>query len=250
MKKVILHMLVVLGVFSAVAQKPKPTQAKPGSSTQTSGEAPAKTDKATANPIAEHFAKKYGVAARWNDFEVAKDALYDLIVEYPGNDSLIFALAYFYYENQKYPSCVMICQDLLARNPRNGPALELSGIGYENLSIYDRALQSYESLFLLTTNNSTLYKMAALQYELKRFEESMTNIDILLTKPEVDSLKVVFNDSENKPKEYPMRAALLNLKGLVYNGRSDKINAKKSFEESLAMAPDFVLPKQNLASLK
>lgn len=250
MKNVIVLMVVVLGVFPAVAQnqKPKTPQAKPGNST--TGKVAAKTDQGQPNPILEHFARKYGVATRWNDFDVAKDALYDLIIEYPGNDSLIFALAYFYYENQKYPSCVMVCKDLLARNPKNASALELSGVGYENLNIYDRALQNYESLYLLTNNNSTLYKMASLQYELKRYQESMTNIDILLTKPNMDSLKVVFNDSENKPKEYPLKAGLLNLKGLVYNAQSDKVNAKKFFEESLALAPDFVLPKQNLASLK
>src|SRR5262245_56980682 len=92
-------------------------------------QAPAQTQTAPAqstpaNPIGEHFARKYALATRWNDAEAAKDALYDLIADYPGSDSLIFSLAYYYYENQKYPSSVLVCQDLLARNPKSIEVLE------------------------------------------------------------------------------------------------------------------------------
>jgi tetratricopeptide (TPR) repeat protein len=123
-------------------------------------------------------------------------------------------------------------------------------LSYESLRIYDRALQNYESLFLLTSSNSMLYKMAVLQYELKRYQETMTNVDILFTKPEADSLKVVFNDAKNQEKEYPLRVALTNLKGMVYQAQGDKVNARKYFEMALKLAPDFVLAKQNLAALK
>ena len=70
------------------------------------------------------------------------------------------------------------------------------------------------------------------------------------TKPEVETLKVVFNDAENKPKEYNLKAALFNLKGLVYKVQDDKVNAKKYFEDALKLEPEFLLAKQNLAALK
>ncbi len=248
MKKVIILKIVLLVCISGIAwsQKPKtlqtPTKVEP---TET------KSGVATnAEIIATHFAKKNSVASRWNDLDVAKDALYDLIVEFPGNDSLIFSLAYFYYEHQNHTSSVLVCKDLLARNPKNAQALELSAIGYEGLVIYDRALQNYESLFLLTNNNLTLYKMAILQYQLKRYPECLTNVDILLASPEAATLKATFNDKENKPKEYILKVALLNIKGLVYKDQADKVNAKKFFDEALAAAPDFLPAKQNLESLK
>ena len=92
--------------------------------------------------------------------------------------------------------------------------------------------------------------MAFIQYELKRNQEAITNIDILLTKPEAETLKVVFNSTDNKQKEYTARVALLNLKGMVYKDQDDKVNARKYFEEALKLAPDFQFAKQNLEALK
>ncbi len=244
--------LLLLIVSVTVAQNPKPkaSQSNTPPSTQKPVQSQAKSSQPPVNLLGDHYGRKYVIASRWNDFDVAKDAMYDLIVEYPASDSLIFALAYYYYENQKYPSSVLICQDLLSRNPKSAQALELSGLGYENLNINDRALQSFESLFLITNNNSTLYKMAFLQYQLKRYQESLTNADFLLTKPEADSLKVTYNDATNAPKEYILKVALLNLKGMVYKDQSDKVNAKKFFEEALKLAPDFAPAKKNLEAVK
>jgi tetratricopeptide (TPR) repeat protein len=251
--RVIIFLICSLMVSVASAQTKKPVKtepAKPAAQTepQAKSEEPAK---ATINPLTEHFYKKYVTALRWNDNEVAKDALYDLIMENPQNDSLIFNLAYYYYENQQYPSAVLVSQQLLARNPKNTAALEISAIGYEYMGVPDRSLQNYESLYLLTNNISTLYKMAFLQYDLKRYAECLTSIDILLTNKDLETTKVVFNDVENKQKEYPMKVAVINLKGLaVQEHLGDKATAKKLYEEALAISPDFVLAKQNLAKVK
>lgn len=251
MKKYFFAAILVFITLLVDAQKTKPATPAKSPDPAPAAETQDKMIRATtADILVNHFARKQAVAQRWGDFDVAKDALYDLIAEFPGNDSLIFTLAYFYYENQKHASCAVVCNDLLARNPKNAPALELSAISYENLNIKDKALQNYESLFLVTNNSSTLYKMASLQYDLKRYGESITNSDILLSKPQSDSLKVVFTDAKNNSKEHPIKAALHNLKGLSYKAQGDMVNAKKSFEEALKIDPAFEAAKQNLASLK
>ncbi len=244
--------LFSLNAFTQAQKQPVKTEAKPAVKTETK-QAANQTDakKQPVNPLTEHFYKKYVTALQWNDNEVAKDALYDLIIENPQNDSLIFNLAYYYHENQKHVSAVLVSQQLLARNPKNTTALEISAIGYETMGVPDRALQNYESLYLLTNNIATLYKMAFLQYDLKRFTEGLASIDILLSNNELDSAKVVFNDVENKPKEYPMKVSILNLKGLIQQEHfGDKAAAKKSFEEALAISPDFIPAKQNVVKLK
>ncbi len=248
MKKVtVIAVLVVLSLGLVHAQNKTKTPQNPAPLPAESAEQ-AKLN--LSNSLLEHYVKKRVVASRWNDFDIVRDALYDMIIEVPGNDSLITQLAFLYYENQKYPSTVLVCKDLLTRNPKNLQALEMSAISYENLGILDRALQSYESLFLLTNNNTNLYKMSFLQYDLKRYQECLTNCDILLSKPEADALKVNFNDKDKKAKDYPIRVALLNLKGLVYKDQSDKVNAKKYFEEALKVSPDFVPARENLDALK
>ncbi len=187
---------------------------------------------------------------QWSDGETAKDALYDLIVENQGNDSIIYDLAVYYYQSQKYPSAVLVSQELLKRNPKNTGALEIAAVGYENLGVFDRSLQYYESLYLLLNNSAVLYKMAYLQLRLKRYKECGTSIDILMADTSVDSLKVSYSDGTNKPKEYPMKVALLNLKGMVAQEQDDKVTAKKFYDLALAQAPDFTPAKDNLAKLK
>lgn len=247
MKKFVFLFLLSASLTAWAQKQPVKTE-QPKTQPQTQTQAQPQTG---VSPLTEHFYKKYVTAVKWNDFELAKSALYDLIIENPQNDSLILSLAYHYYENEQHVPAVLVSQQLLARNPKNAAALEISAIGYEAMGVRDRALQNYESLYLLSNNVNMLYKMAFLQYDLKRNTEAITSIDILLANKEVETLKVVFNDVENKPKEYPMKVALLNLKGLaVLEHLGDKVAAKKLLDQALAIAPDFVLAKQNLNKVK
>ncbi|MFZ6001167.1 MAG: tetratricopeptide repeat protein [Bacteroidota bacterium] len=246
--------ILFTAVFSALSlmafsQNTKTNSTKPAPA-QPPAEQKANQAPSSAAILTQHFLKKYATAARWNDFDVAKDALYDLIMENPTNDSLIFTLAYYYYENQKAASALLVSQDLLARNPKNLTYLELAAVSAESLGVYDKSLQYFESLYLLSNNINTLYKVAFLQYDLKKIPECQANTDILLSNKEADAIKVVFNDAENNPKEYPMKAAVLNLKGLLAMEGGDKVAAKKAYEEALALAPDFIPAKQNLNKLK
>jgi tetratricopeptide (TPR) repeat protein len=143
-----------------------------------------------------------------------------------------------------------VSQELLKRNPKNPAALEMAAVGYENIGVFDRALQSYESLFLLQNNPTVLYKMAFLQLRLKRYKEGTTSADILLADKSIDSLKVTYTGSDNKTKEFPMRAAVLNLKGMVLQEQGDRVTAKSLFQQSLAISADFTPAKENLAKLK
>ena len=202
------------------------------------------------NPLTQHFARKYAAALQWNDYEVAKDALYDLIIENPGNDSIIFDLAVYYFQNQKSASAVLVASELLKRNPKNTGALEVAAGGYEALGVLDKAIQSYESLYLLTDNITALYKMAFLQYQMKRFKESANSAEILLARKDLDGVKASYNDSKGKAKEFPVKVAVVNLKGMLALDQGDKINAKKFFQEALVIAPDFALAKENLAKIK
>ncbi|HEY5825493.1 MAG TPA: tetratricopeptide repeat protein, partial [Cyclobacteriaceae bacterium] len=202
------------------------------------------------NPIYLHYVRKYSLATQWNDYEVAKNALYDMIIENPGNDSLLFTLAYYYYENQQYAPSLLINQELLARQPKNLNYLEMAAVSAESLGVKDKALQNYETLYLLSNNVNTLYKISFLQFDMKRYNEALTNVDILLSKPEINTLKVYYNDAAGKQKEYIMKVSVLNLKGLIMLENGDKPGARKLFEEALKLAPDFVLTKENLAKTK
>ena len=202
------------------------------------------------NPFINHFLLKYQVATQFGDNDVARDALYDLLIENPANDSLFLQLGFLYFESQKFTSAILVGQELLARNAKNPAALELTGSSFEELNLNDKALQNFETLYLTTNSFPALYKMAFLQFALKRYAEAQATTDILLSKKEADELKATFNTADNQSKDYPLRLAILNLKGMIARDSGDKSAAKKYFEQVLATAPDFQQAKEALAKLK
>ena len=192
----------------------------------------------------------YAFSMRYNDPAVAKQALYQQLALQPQNDSILYNLALLYFDARQYASNIMVCVDLLKLNPQNAGALEMSAISYENLGLPEKSLSAYEQLYLLNSTVDVLYKMAFMQFNLKKFNQSSTNIGILLLNPEVDELKLLFQIKDGSQKEFPMRVAILNLQGLVTKEMGDVEGAKKFFEQALAIAPDFLFATENLATLK
>jgi len=223
----------------------QPTQQQPSTQTQ-----PVDTIPSASQILTEHFLRKYATAERWNDVELMKSALLDIIVENPGYDSLIAELGYFYYSEEKFASSLLIAQDLLRRQPKNVAYLEMAATSAQQLGAADKALAHYESLYLINNNIRTLYQIAFLQYQLKRYAECATSVDIILGKPELQTEKATFQDSKGASKEYPMKVSVLNLKGLMLLDQGDKAGAKKAFTEALAISPDFMLAKANLEKTK
>jgi len=192
----------------------------------------------------------YNRALKYNDVNMAISALYNLTTMEPQNDSLLFSLAYLYFDNQNFFSSVLTLNDVLLLNPDNLPALEMKAVALERVGATEKALEAYESLYLKSDENiNYLYKVAVFQYELKRYSESKTNVDILLSKPKVDEIKLVFPTEDNQDQEIPMRASLHNLKGLIARENGNVDEAKKQFSIALEIAPEFYLAKKNLADL-
>lgn len=211
---------------------------------------PSTTEKGSnKSPIYWLYDAHYRMAIQYSDYAEAKSALYNLVLLEPENDSLRYNLAYMYFDDSKFASTILACNDITAINPNHLGALELSAISFENLGLKDKALAKYEKLFMVTSNLSALYKMSFLQYDLKKYAEATVNIDMLLEHKDIGEANVVFSDEDNTKKEYPMKVAVLNLKGLVNVAVGNKEIAKQAFNDALAIAPDFKLAKSNLDEL-
>jgi len=132
---------------------------------------------------------------------------------------------------------------------RNGTlALEIAAVSFDQIGLKDKALENYESLYLRKDRVFTLYKIASLQYELKRFKESKTSADIILNKKGVDTLNVYFN-LDKKQEEVPLTAAVYNLKGLIASGQKNNEEAAKFYQQALSIAPEFSIARNNLEAL-
>ena len=201
----------------------------------------------TGQVLSNHYAMTYQAGIRYNDYSVAKHALYNILVEYPQNDSILYSLSLLYFQTKQYASAALTAIDVIALNPNSIGAFEIAAVSFENIGALDKALQSYESLYLKTDDFNALYKMTFIQFDLEKYGECKINVDILLSKKEADELKTTFLASDKTEKEYLIKIPLINLKGLIAEAEGNKPAAKVFFEQALKLAPDFQMAKDNLA---
>ena len=188
----------------------------------------------------------YQAGLRYSDLSIAKIKLYDLMARNPEDLRYMEALGSLYFEAGEYASSALVAMDILKINDKNVGALEIASYSLEQLGAFDRALPYYESLHLLTGDNFSLYKSAYLQYSMKRYAEAMNSLTMLMKLAKEDE-KIGFAVSETETQQVNMKAAALNLKGLVYLEQASKSEAKAAFTEALALEPTFTQAKENLA---
>jgi tetratricopeptide (TPR) repeat protein len=187
----------------------------------------------------------YQLAIRYNDLDVAKVKLYNLLLRNPSNLRYAELLASLYFDLNQLSSAALVSLDILDGNRNNTAALEIAAYSLEQLGALDRALPHFESMYLLTGDNFSLYKSGFIQYSLKRFSEALNSVNMLLknAKPEE---KIGFPKSQTETQQIDMKAAALNLKGMIYLDQGSKAEAKMAFEEALSIEPNFDLAKENL----
>jgi len=142
-------------------------------------------------------------------------------------------------------SAALVAIDILEVDDRNIGALEIAAYSLEQVGALDRALPHYESLHLLTGDNFSLYKSAFLQYSLKRYEEALNSTNMLIKNAKSDE-KIGFPKSETENQEVSIKAAAINLKGMIYLDQGSKSEATTAFQEAIELDPTFDLAKENL----
>ncbi len=223
--KVIMALVVSMGVYSYANAQNKEVQ---------------------KSQLYKLYQMKYVFAMKYNDGEVAKDALYNMIAMDPGNDSLKMVLCYYYFERNQNASSLFVSADLLSRNPDNIDALKINAMSYENMGIRDKAIEQYLALNLKTQDIGALFQAAQLQFDLERFNECKTSLDIIIKNPQAKALKLSFAKNENEQQQITMEAAAYNLKGMIEKQQGNKAEAKSLFEKALEVQPEFALASQNL----
>ena len=181
----------------------------------------------------------YKKAKSYNDPSVAINSLYKMIAIQPENVLLKDSLMREYLTISQWAPSYMISREILAMQPNNLFALEVSCISLQNLGLKQQALNEYESLYLKSDRIDVLYTISFLQFELKNFTESLTNLDILINNSETEEMSVSVSKSDNSVQEVLIRAQLNYLKGLIYLEQSKNEDAKKYFNIALTISPDF-----------
>lgn len=233
MKRILFALLIILCSGSLLAQ--------------TNDSIP-RLDAKTKNALNAIDQIAYQMALRYNDRAMAKSKLYDLMSRNPEDIRYMEALTSLYFEAGQTASAALVALDILELNDKSIGALEIAAYSLEQLGALDRALPQYESLYLLTGDNFSLYKSGFLQYSLKRYEEAINSVNMLVKNAKADE-KVGFPISETETQEVSIKAAALNLKGLIYQDQNSTAEAKAAFQEAISLDPNFQQAQENLKKL-
>lgn len=153
-----------------------------------------------------------------------------------------------YYNSGNFNSCF-----LLAKKLTNQPTSVLSQLRFLALSAekterYTDAMNAYEKLYYLSGNSMFLYDISSLQYKLGRYAEANNSLIKMLRDPGVKYYNMMVNSGDGVIQTIDLFSVALNLRGLVLIELGDKQNALKSFNDAIALSPDFHLALLNKKS--
>ena len=191
--------------------------------------------------VANEYAKAlalYNKAQRYNDAALIRQSLVEMSILNPTDTTVLRTLAELYYNGSAFVSSAIVAMDMMNIDPNNLFAQEIAALSYENLRIYDKAIEQYEKMWLSTENVNILYQIAYLQYSLQRLTEAKTNLDILEDKVS-DEDKISINKSDGTVQEVQFKAAMMNLRGLIAVEEGNNDEAKGHFTKALEISPDF-----------
>ncbi len=190
----------------------------------------------------------YQKAQQYNDALMTKQALYELLVLNNRDSTVMRSLAELYYNNRQFTSSALVGRDFLEKYPGNLIATELVALSYEQLRLYDKAIEYYQPIWLQTEQIDVLYQISFLQYSLKRYSEATNNLTIVESKV-TDEDKVQLAKRDGSIQQVPYKAAVLNLRALISEGEGKMDEAKSMLNQALQIAPDFEAAKDKLAEL-
>ncbi len=190
----------------------------------------------------------YHQALKNNDYNVAAQAVYDMLAMQPNATHWRDSLALIYVQQKSYRQAIKVSQQQLADDPDDTLMVKIQALSYKSLNEPKNALEAYEKLYPLTQDVYHLYEIASLQYNMTRLQECMQTARKILAHPAVEKATVSLAFNRHN-QTVSLKAAVLNLQGVVAKDLDKKQEAKGFFEQALALNPDFELAKGNLEAM-
>ena len=194
--------------------------------------------------------QKLKQALIYGDQSTATNMMYNIIALEGEKSVYKDSLAYLYFNKRSYLSCFLATEDALKNSPNNIEILEMNAFSIEALGAYDKAIESFKKLLSNSNNNFHAYKIASLQFELKKFDEAYSSIKKAESLPDSGTENITFPVNKNYNQPVPLKAAIVYLKGLTELNLEDKVATKVSMLKAIQLFPDFVLAKEVLSNLE
>lgn len=186
-------------------------------------------------------------ALKYSDLAVAKNAVYKMIALNPTDQTLKDSLLFIYFNAGSFGQSILLCRELLAADASRSNILEIKAVSEQNLGMVKESLESYEKVFAQSKSIYHQYQIAVLQYQIKRFGECNANLSEILKNEKALTEKVTITVTQEQSQQVILKAAALNILGVMnLEGKRD-VEAKANFAEALKIQPDFALAKNNLS---
>jgi tetratricopeptide (TPR) repeat protein len=189
------------------------------------------------------------LARKMGDPAVVTSTYYRIVALEGENSTYKDSLAYIYYSAGQFAASFMMAGEVLEREPKHLEMLEIKAVSLESLGAIDKSAEVYAELFDLTKSNVHGYSLAKLQYTLKKYQEAYKTIQEVESLNDTGSYKINFVINQNHTQQVELLGAIPYLKGLIEEELEMKDAAKLSYEKSLVVQPDFILPKDRIEAL-
>ena len=189
------------------------------------------------------------LAKRVGDPTVVTSTFYRIIALEGENSTYKDSLAYIYFSARQFAPGFLMADEVLQREPEHLEMLEIKAVSLESLGAIDKSAEVYEKLFGLTQNNFHGYSLAKLQFGLKKYQEAYETIKKVEGLNDTGTYRVNFVINQNKTQQVELLGAIPYLKGLIEEELGLKDAAKQSYQKSLTVQPEFILPKNKLEAL-
>ena len=192
----------------------------------------------------------YKKALKNYDIDAAKNAVYR-ILELEGEKSqYLDTLAYIYFRQQNYLSCLQVSNKILKQKEKND-ILEFKAVSLEKLNDIKSAIDVYEKIYAINKDVFSAYKLAELQHRLRRDAEAFSTLKSAENLKFPEKTTITFPASQKgQAQNVPFKAAFYNLMALTAYDLHNYDMAIKYYDEALKIFPDFFLAKQNKAVVK
>jgi tetratricopeptide (TPR) repeat protein len=230
-------LILALSLFVLSASAQKKTAAETAS------------QKETKSSASDFDLQLYKRAMSFGDYEAAKNALYRMIVANPDSNNYLDSLVTLYFSMGALPQCILAGNEYLKKDSSNMNIMEMVALANSQLKKYKETVDIYEKMYLKSGNIYYAYQLAVNQYMMKRIGECNQMLDIIIKDPKAETEKIGITGEDNKPQQVPLKAAAMNLRGVILQELNMTDKAKENFEAALKVMPEFALAKGNLESV-
>lgn len=196
-----------------------------------------------------HYVKVYENALNMGDVDVAINACYQIIANDSNQNNYYDSLLALYLNTRNEGSTFLAARNSLKYRPNNFKITLVAAEYAKKLGMADTAINYYQRTYTLDKKLEYIYNIAQVQYNMGNDAGAEKSADQIISDPNSEKETIMLSLDKNNPQQIPLKAAALNIKGTIFIGMGSKEIALRYFNDALAIAPDFIIAKNNKADI-